>query len=229
VSTLVCLPFAGGNQSSFAFLRRHLQPDLRLKVLEYSGHGQRINAPLLDCLDAVVEDAHQQLLAAPEDDYLLFGHSMGACVAFLLAERLNHSVLPPPKHVFLSGHGVITERRRRQRHLLPSDQFFALLAEMQGTPSEILDCRELLELFEPILRADFAVLDNYRRTNFSPLPYSFTVLHGQNDVHTSRDSVQAWRRLCLGDFSFHEFSGGHFFIHDHPQMLAQLIADVAFG
>jgi len=226
--TLVCLPFAGGTQTSFSFLQKYLPPEIKYLCLEYPGHGRRMNTAPLHDLDAIVSDALTQLLDRVEGDYLLFGHSMGACVAFLVAERIAQSFSLPPKHLFLSGHGAITRRQQTHRHLLPRNKFLALINDLQGTPAEVFSCPELVDLVEPILRVDFAALDTYSRTDFASLPYPVTILHGSDDPSVNRTDIYAWRDLCADDFSCREFSGGHFFIHDHAAALAALVTTAAF-
>ncbi|AMV71118.1 hypothetical protein JCM30471_29390 [Desulfuromonas carbonis] len=224
---LICLPFAGGNQASFAFLKPYLPANVKLSCLEYPGHGRRLeSAPLCD-LDAIVRDARSQLEERLQGDYLLFGHSLGASVAFLLAEQVASSFFPPPRHLFLSGQGALTQRAPSRRHLLPRRDFFGLIADLAGTPPEVLDCPELLDLLEPVLRADFAALDDYPRTRFPTLPFPTTVLYGDADPCVSRPAIQAWQELCGGEFSRREFSGGHFFIHEHAAEIAALIGAAA--
>lgn len=223
LTTLVCLPFAGGNQTSYAFLRQYLPAQIPLLALDYPGHGRRMGTPPLQDLEAIVSDVVEQVRQQLAGEYVLFGHSMGACVAFLAAERLADSWLAP-RHLFLSGHAAITQRKSTRRHLLPRDAFLALVAELQGTPDEVLACPELVELLEPVLRADFAALENYQRTDFAPLPYPVTLLHGGDDPSVSRQSIAAWREICPNIVSCEEFPGGHFFIHQHAAQVAALIA-----
>lgn len=227
--TLVCLPFAGGTQTSYAPFQKHLPPEIAYLCLEYPGHGRRMKKLPLHDLDDIVSDVLAQLHDRVDGEYLLFGHSMGACVAFLTAERIAQSFFPPPKHVFLSGHGAITRRRQTYRHLLPRNQFLTLIDDLQGTPAAVFACPELVDLLEPILRADFAALDSYSRTAFASLPYPVTVLHGVEDPTANRADIFAWRDLCKAEVCFREFSGGHFFIHDHAEIVAALIATAALS
>lgn len=226
MSTIICFPFAGGSEGSFAFLKPFLPSDIQLKTIEYPGHGRRIQAPPLSSLDAIVDDAMQQLVPCLMDDYILFGHSMGACVAFLCAEKICRSNLPLPTRLALSGHGAINTESQKNRHLLPREQFIALLSRMQGTPAEVLANEELLQLFEPVLRADFAAIDTFRRPSLPILPLDLTLFHGQDDQWTSPDEVEKWSRYVNGATEMHKLTGGHFFIRDHARLIAQqLISD----
>lgn len=227
--TLVCLPFAGGTQTSFSFLQKYLPPEIKYLCLEYPGHGRRMNTVPLDDLEDIVSDICTQLHDRVDGEYLLFGHSMGACVAFLVAERIARSFTPPPRHLFLSGHGAITRRRPTHRHLLPRNKFLAMIDALQGTPDAVFSCPELVDLIEPILRADFAALDNYSRRVFRSVPYPVTILHGTDDPGVDRNDIDAWRDLCADHLSFREFSGGHFFIHEHAEAVASLLTAAAFS
>ena len=227
MTTLFCLPFAGGNLSSFFFLKPYLPSHLRLEVLEYPGHGRRIKIPPLESLDEITEDLFVQLRSRVQGKYLLYGHSMGACLTYLLAERIYTSATTGPKHLVLSGHGPPGLRPKQPRHLLPRSDFLALIARVQGTPAEVLACQELLDFMEPVLRADFKAMDTYLRPALPPLPYPMAVLHGQDDPFTTRDEALSWQKLAGNTFTFEELSGGHFFIHDHPTRIAQVFAEIS--
>jgi medium-chain acyl-[acyl-carrier-protein] hydrolase len=83
---------------------------------------------------------------------------------------------------------------------------------------------ELMQMFLPILRADFAVLETYIYTEKQPLECPITVFGGLQDQEVSHEDLQAWREQTKAAFSLHEFNGDHFFIHSHQQSLIKLIS-----
>src|SRR5690606_39619284 len=82
--------------------------------------------------------ALQPLLDRP---YVLFGHSMGAMVAYEVAQRLR----PAPGMVFVSGRRV--PGGTGERHLLGDRDLLGVVNGLGGTPSALLDSPELAALF----------------------------------------------------------------------------------
>src|SRR6185436_20768362 len=108
---------------------------------------------LLEALmPAIAEDAAGGVPIA------LFGHSMGAIVAFELAARLGRQV----RHLFVSGSSAPHLHLVKERSSLSDAELVRELAEMGGTPREILEDAEMMELLLPMLRADFALVESYR-------------------------------------------------------------------
>jgi len=220
---LFCLPYAGGNSYSYRPLEKHLPEHIRLAGIEIPGRGLRAREPLIYSLDALANDIFGQLKPRlGEGPYALFGHSMGAALCFLCLRRIAAAGLAYPQMVFLSGKSAPSVNENQTRHLLPRDAFVEMLRDLGGCPPEILDEEELIDYFEPILRADFQAVETWRTTEQPPLPVPFVVLHGQDDQVT-REEAMAWAKETAGGFRFHEFAGDHFFIQRHWASIAQLI------
>jgi medium-chain acyl-[acyl-carrier-protein] hydrolase len=96
---------------------------------------------------------------------------------------------------------------------LPQREFIEELRRFNGTPKEVLETPELLELLIPILRADFALNENYSYTPEPVLECPITAFGGLQDKSTDRDSLDAWRQETIGKFSVAMFPGDHFFLH----------------
>src|SRR5262245_46733711 len=84
---LLCLPFAGGASSLYRSWPRAL-PSIEVWPVELPGRGARMDEPpcadmteLCDGLSAAIDQVADLPLA-------LYGHSMGARIAFELARRL---------------------------------------------------------------------------------------------------------------------------------------------
>src|ERR1019366_1340812 len=94
--------------------------------------------------------------------YALFGHSMGATLAYLCLLRIRRAGLPLPEALILSGKSAPTIASKDMRYLLPRAEFVAMLHNMGGCSPEILQEEELLDYFEPILRADFQAVETWQ-------------------------------------------------------------------
>lgn len=223
---LFLIPFAGGNSWSFRCLKPYLEPALAYLPLELPGRGRRMKEPLRTTLEGLADDLEQQLEQAGLDSpYALFGHSMGGILAWLLAHRLWQAGRPIPRHLFVSGcrAPALVARGGRCRDELDSEAFLEMLEDLGGLPRELLAEREMMQLFEPILRADFGAVDRYRHQPRPPLPLPVTVLAGSDDREVSLPESQAWAAETAQRFRLHTLSGEHFFIHTRCDAVARLL------
>ncbi|HEX4458660.1 MAG TPA: alpha/beta fold hydrolase [Polyangia bacterium] len=221
---LVCLPYAGGQASAFARWADELGSDVEVHALQLPGRGMRLAEPhcteLTRVLDAIMP-AVTRLTTAP---YALFGHSMGATLAFELSRRLRRADVAPPLRLFVSA--ARTPRRLRLVDALGPVDDAALvdyLRQLGGTPEEVLREPELLELVLPPLRADLQLLDAWRSPDEPPLDVPLTALGGRADARVSPEELALWRAHTRGPFALQLFDGGHFYLHgERPALLASL-------
>ena len=224
--TLFGLPFAGGNAYSYRPLAEHMSAEIDFVPLELPGRGRRAGEPLLEDIAALAADAQAQIGPQLDAPYALYGHSMGANLAYLLAHRIEQLDLPRPLHLFVSGcagPSIPPEPEHQQRHLLPREAFVRMLRELGGCPPEILANDDLMEFFEPIIRADFAANARFKPSAGPPLEIPITALSGAAD-EISLGAVEAWAEETRGPFSMHAFPGDHFFIFAHAAAIFSLFA-----
>jgi medium-chain acyl-[acyl-carrier-protein] hydrolase len=157
--------------------------------------------------------------------YAFFGHSMGALLGFELARGLRRRELPGPVHLTVSGHRAPQRFDPNEAiHNMPDREFRAKLREFGGTPEEVLQNAELIELLTPILRADFAVCERYSYVPEAPLDCSITVFGGNDDPRVSRDELLDWRDQTTQSFSLRMFPGGHFFLQSAVSLFVRVLA-----
>src|SRR5471032_1015798 len=100
---LYCLPYSGASAMVYARWRRKLPEWIEVCPLELPGRGRRFNDPLQTDLPALVNQLAGELQGNLDLTYALFGHSLGALVAFELAHALRRNGLPPASALFASG------------------------------------------------------------------------------------------------------------------------------
>jgi medium-chain acyl-[acyl-carrier-protein] hydrolase len=159
-----------------------------------------------------------------DKDYALFGHSLGALIAFELARALRRRGLRQPKRIFAAGRQAPQmPETRAATYQLPQAEFIDELARLNGTPKEVLDHPELMELMIPLLRADFELLGTYEFKSEEPLECPITVYGGFDDLDTPRDALLPWREQTTSGCDLHMFRGDHFFLRSAEQeVLARL-------
>lgn len=173
-----------------------------------------------------IDDIVHGVAGAMDEDALpmaLFGHSMGAVVAFELARFLRQRGKRQPVHLFLSGRrGPRVIREDPPTYDAPDPEFISRLRQLEGSTPEILSNPELLEILLPILRADFEAIQTYRYRPSEPLNISITGFSGANDTDASLKDMQGWKLETTARCLFHKLPGGHFFFQTSKEFLPAL-------
>ncbi len=224
--TLYCLPFAGGNTLSYRDFQANVAETILIKPLELPGHGKRTREPLLTSLEAMADDVFQQVISDLNGQlYAIYGHSMGATLGYLLTKRILNAGKPAPLHLFFSGReapAVIDNKL--PKHQFPKQDFFNHINELGGLSPGILEHAELMDFFEPIVRADFKALETYIYQPASPFDIPMTILHGLADKEVAYHDLLPWQQESYQPIAIQTFSGGHFFIFDQLSQLGQIFS-----
>lgn len=223
---LFCFPYAGGSASVFKGWGGVAPPEIHVVPVHLPGRGNRFTEPAATRSDALVEQLAGELAPYMDVPFAFFGHSMGAMLAFELARRLRAGGAALPEHLLVSGRRAPQRPSdKRKLHGLPEDEFREELRTLDGTPEEVLAHPELMELFSPILRADFELCETYSLREDQPLDVPISAFGGLEDPDVSRDDLMAWKEHTRGPFKLRMFPGGHFFLHAARQQLVHALSE----
>ncbi|UZW58436.1 thioesterase II family protein [Lysobacter enzymogenes] len=219
---LICLPYAGGSWHAFAPWQVALQGQLEVVAPELPGRGHRIAEAPFSRLPALVDWLLDELDAQLADDFSLWGHSMGALLAYETARTLERRGRRGPRHLFVTGALPPRYPRHAERyHLLDDDGLIAKLAAMGGTPEEVLRDRDLMQIVLPFVRADFAVCETYAWDCREPAVCApITAIGGDRDPDIAIEKLQGWNDCSRAGARVSSLPGGHFFLRDHVAALA---------
>jgi surfactin synthase thioesterase subunit len=221
---LFCLPFAGGNSYSYRKFQEHLADFINMIAIDLPGHGKYIRQPLLTHLEDMAAYIFQQINQKLTEPYAIYGHSMGTLLGYLVSKHIVQAKLMPPIHLFFSGHqGPPVSSKEGNWYALPKEQFITKVMAYGGIPKEIAAEKELMDLFVPIMRADFQAIANYHYKKAAPLEIPITIMFG-SDEDITYDEALTWQEVTNHPVSIHQFSGGHFFIFDHLPEICSLIS-----
>ena len=214
-----CFPHAGGGAASFRPWLAAAGPGLTVCPVQPPGRAERFRHAPHDDVESYVDDFLASAGHLLTGDYALFGHSAGALVAYRLAVRLAAKA---PVHLFVSGRAAPHLAHARQTlHDLPTGELVGHLRALGGTPDVILDDPGLLDVFLPVLRADFALNETYRHDGAPPLAIPLTAFGGTDDRRAGPAELRAWRALTSARFETMSYPGGHFYLEHHAaSMLA---------
>lgn len=216
---LFCFPHAGSSVAPYARWKRRVPDWLRVMPVELPGRGRRTREPLESTFEGLLERVLDDVHPDPALPFALFGHSLGALLAFEVGCRITARLGRAPLLVFASGtHAPSRRDPERFANLETDAQLRAELVKLQGTPSGVLASSELMELTLPILRADFRAAADYRELPGRKLAVPLHVFGGSEDS-TTRETLMAWREHTRAAFSLDVLPGGHFFLLEQEAAL----------
>lgn len=229
-SRLICFPYAGGAAYVFRGWRSLLDPDVDLLRCELPGRGRRIAEPLVDRIDVVVDELLEALRKSLDLPYVLFGHSMGALLAFELCRKIRRVGARSPERLFVSAH--------RAPHLplrsepisdLPAPDLLAKLAAMSADAVAPLENEELQSLLLPAVRADLRLCERYRYEESASLDVAISAYGGVDDAIVTWNEIAAWRAHTTSAFSLEPVAAGHFFLEKEAERIAAAITSTLRG
>ncbi|HEX2254453.1 MAG TPA: alpha/beta fold hydrolase [Thermoanaerobaculia bacterium] len=213
---LYCFPYAGGSASVYRTWARDLPQEIEVVPVQLPGRESRIRERPLTSMDELVAALDEGLgpqLDRAEPPFAFFGHSMGAIAAFELARRRRDAGRSEPVHLFASAHSAPqVPDPEPPIHDLPNPRFRERLRELNGTPAEVLDHPELMDLVEPLLRADFRINETYEYHPGEPLSAPLTIFGGAEDGEVPRERLAPWSEVTRGASTLRILPGDHFFL-----------------
>lgn len=224
---LFCFPHAGAGAGAYrAWATPLARAGVAVCAVQPPGRETRFREPLCTRLDTLVDAVVPALAPHLGAPYALFGHSLGALVAFEVARRLRTLGAPPPARLLVSGRIApqLADTRRRL-HDLPEGELLGELQALGGIPPAFLEHRELLALQLPVLRADLALNENYRHPSGEPLAVPISAFGGDRDPKVDERELRAWGEQTEAGFRARLLPGDHFFVSSALPLLLRDVAD----
>lgn len=223
--SLFCLPHAGGSATVYNSWKERLHPVIELIPVEMAGRGKRFSSLPYQDFDEVIEDLFSYIEPKLSNHkYCFFGHSMGCLLTFELIYKLKQHGYDEPLHLFFSGSNPPHVKKSQCLYDLPTNELITKIKKYGGTPKEIIENRELLDMYLPILKADFNVLDSYQ---YSPkkqrLMSEVSVLYGDKDNEILKTELLKWKNYTKGKCNFYDFEGNHFYLNKQRLDVINLI------
>lgn len=221
---LFCFSYAGGSPHIFRHWTEKIPSWVEVCTIQLPGRGNRIFETPYMRISPLISDLAEQLESFDDKPFACFGHSMGALLAFEWIRALRRSKRNLPEIMLFSG--CIAPQiydKEKPLYALPDDELTVELEKLGGTPTELLENAELMELVLPTLRADFELLHFYEYAPEPPFDVPFAVFGGDEDKDVGFDRLEAWREQTKSDFSIEIFAGNHFYLHESEDDLLKVI------
>lgn len=222
---LFCLPYAGGGASIYRAWPAGLPAEIEVCSVQLPGRENRLMEPPFSRMDPLVEALAEALAGALDRPFALFGHSMGALIAYELAKLLRRKHRMAPQHLFLSACHAPEIPDAKRWHDLGEQALMAELRQVPGFPAAVLEHAGLMQLVLPAIRADAAVTETYVYRPAEPLDVPFSVFASEQDELIPRPAVDPWRGHTRAAFELYLIEGHHLYIQDQAPRMMRVILD----
>jgi medium-chain acyl-[acyl-carrier-protein] hydrolase len=222
---LFCFPYAGGGPTIFRQWPQRLPSSVQVSSVQLPGRGPRMREAPFTRWAALVEQIALAIEPHLDKPFTFFGYSLGAIIAFELARSLRRRAGVEPLRLFVSAcRAPQIPEWHEPTYNLPEPELLERLRRLNGTPKEVLDHPELIQLMLPLLRADFELAETYTYSAAPPLRSPISAFGGLQDAEVKREHLEAWRDQTTSSFNMRMFAGDHFFIHQSEPLLLDIIA-----
>ncbi len=216
-------PYAGGSSYSFYSFREFLRDVFEICDIEYSGHGRRMNEPLLPDVEAISADIVAQIQEFDAKDFVFWGHSFGTTILYETLCQLAVGGFAMPSHVFVSGNSSPAFCPKKEIAIMTDFELKNKLRKLGGMPQTVLDNNELMEIMLPIIRADITANENYNpNLPLRKFDIKFISFFGTKEKLTMQEK-RSWRFLSEKVVTKYELSGEHFFIYEHLESVCNIM------
>jgi surfactin synthase thioesterase subunit len=222
---IFCFPYAGAGVAVFRSWADLLPPGVELCVPILPGRDARVDEAPIPEMAPLVESLIGQMAPRLTLPYAMFGHSMGAFIAFDLAHEISRRGWREPSHLLISAQRAPSlPYAGTPIFNLPDDRFLAgLIARYNNIPKAVLAQKDFLSVLLRILRADFTLVEDYKYRAPAKLACPITVFGGLDDGVITTDQLEAWSMETSDRCTLHLVPGGHFFIDSARAELLALI------
>ncbi|MEW6237227.1 MAG: thioesterase domain-containing protein [Candidatus Omnitrophota bacterium] len=222
---LFCFPYAGGGCAAFRTWAGDAPREMQICPVQLPGREYRIMETPFSNLPDLIPVLAQALRPYFDRPFAIFGHSLGALIAFELVRELRRAGEREPLRLFVSARRAPhIPPRKSPIHNLPHDEFMKELRRFKGTPDEVLNNAELMELVLPALRADFRMHETYTYKHELPLTMPINIFGGLDDAEVRREELEGWSVQTSASTELKLFPGDHFFLHREQKALIEAIA-----
>ena len=219
---LFLFPPAGSDVTIFNKWEDNFSSYVEVCKLKLPGRGMRYNEPLESNCQILADKIAEVIDENTNIPFVIFGHSMGALIAYetaiLLQAKGNKflkeiclSAMKSPDCVSDDGCFENDNSQKISMHSLSDAELQKKLIEFGGMPSEILSDSSLIEFLLPIFRNDLYLCDTYHLNKKIVLNIPIVVYGGKSDSVANSNDLAKWKDFSSKKVHVLMFQGNHFY------------------
>jgi len=224
-ATLV-FPHAGGAAIAYRALATALAAGgADAFVMQYPQRGDRLAHPAPTTVGELATELFDAGDWARVGPLRLFGHCMGAVVAFefaRVAERHGVEV----GQLWVSASEAPSAVAASPSLPTAKAEIIAEMVDLGGTDPQLLADDDFVELLLMAVRADYTAFNRYACDADVRVAADIHTLGGESDHRISADMLRGWETHTTGAFTLSLFDGGHFYVNDQIEDVAELINEL---
>ncbi len=231
---IVVFPHGGGSPRFYAGWRRELPAGVDLYGVTYPGRDALLDEPAPDTLADLAAECATELkpVVQSSSSVVMFGHSMGAYVAFEASRSLEQSRIPLTALVASGAEAPHLELQRGAEqawHRASDEDLVRHTSELDPRGGEVLAVPEMRRVFLPAIRDDYRLVENYRAEPNPRLSCPIHIIYGESDPEVRAPGAAAWAEYTRADSHVRAFPGDHFYLAAHPARVVAYLSDIIAG
>lgn len=194
-------------------------------VMQYPQRGDRLSHPAAATVAELAKDLFDAADWAGIGSIRLFGHCMGAVVAFefaRIAERNGVAI----DSLWVSASEAPSAVAAAPALPMAESEILAEMVDLGGTDEALLADEDFVELLLMAVRADYAAFNRYSCEADVTIASDIYALGGDRDHRISEDMLRRWESHTTGAFTCSIFDGGHFYLNTQLEDVAELVNEL---
>ncbi|WP_259740300.1 thioesterase II family protein [Pseudomonas brassicacearum] len=213
---LICFCEAGADPEQLRSWTQSLSEHIELLAFRFPGHGNPRNQTLYEQWPPLLVDAFAALQPYLSEPHALFGHGLGAILAYELAKLSEVRCPGQTRHLFISG------CPSPDTHPATAPLYKGHAPSSQGQLRDET-ANDQLAAFEALIHSDLKLLESWADLSSRSLHIPMTAFYGSDDPLAPLESMVNWREFTRREFELIEMTGNHFFTTTQRHRLLQII------
>jgi surfactin synthase thioesterase subunit len=227
---LFCFPHAGGYSTYYHFIREASFKNIDEVILydypRYSFNKRAGDIQFKWYIDSAVDFLKKSV--SPDDEYIIFGHSMGAFIACETGLSMQNTYNIPPHGVIVSGQNPPYSERYEKGWCCPENPKEYVM-KLGGVPDFLKNVPKLMDAMMRCIESDMMAITTYEPSEVSDdkLLACGMLLRGKCDPLINPDYARYWNKTFKNIHSETVFPGDHFYFKDSADAVIELIDEFA--
>lgn len=206
-----CFNHAGGDSNIFMDWIK-FDENIEVIPVEILGRRKRLREKCRTDFYRLTEDIAEQVIKdAEEDRIFVYGHSLGAILAFGVVSVLERTYHKNVEGLFVAGRFSPTDADPSPYRTRDGiDSLWKELVRIDDTAKPLLYNESFMKFYMPKVYSDYQLAEDYSYDGI-PVHSPVYALCGNRDVLTRYGTMKNWSKVTNETFVYREFEGGHFF------------------